>query len=196
MKTYDFIASLVGSLAWPAAVVVIAFMFRRSIRQLLRGHLSRLKAGPFEADFDLIASQVQAQVDQPTIVQGKPTAGKSRMIGELRERTAKSPEAAVIEGYGEVERELATVIAQAGESQNGDMPRSAAGLARLAASKGIIRPETVNAVEGLTVLRNLAAHRGDVTEEKAEEYLTLVEAVIFAIRQNARDSQKHPVIAG
>jgi len=190
MTTSQLIASLVGSLAWPAAVVVIAVGFRRPIGQLLLGHLRRLKAGPFEADFDLIASQVQAKVDQPIMVRGKLGRGTGH---ESRDWAGKASAAVVIEAYGEIERQLLDVITQAGSRKGDELPRSAAALARLAGSEGLIRPETVNAVEGVTVLRNLAVHRDDVTEEQAEEYLTLVDAVCFAIQQDVRSHQQRAV---
>ncbi|MFL6129388.1 MAG: hypothetical protein ACJ73E_10035 [Mycobacteriales bacterium] len=56
-------------------------------------------------------------------------------------------------------------------------------LVREAASKGLVTEATVNAVDGVAVLRNLVAHGGveDVSTDKAVEYLALVSAVLYAI---------------
>jgi uncharacterized protein YutE (UPF0331/DUF86 family) len=51
-------------------------------------------------------------------------------------------------------------------------PHSAAGLARIALQHGLITDETAQAVQGLTVLRNLTAHgrENDLTVERALDY--------------------------
>jgi hypothetical protein len=46
----EFIAAIVGSIAWPAAVVWVVFLLRHQIRALLPS-LSRVQLGPFQADF-------------------------------------------------------------------------------------------------------------------------------------------------
>jgi hypothetical protein len=38
-------------------------------------------------------------------------------------------------------------------------------------------------LEGLTVLRNLAAHGEGVSEQQAREFLTLAEANLYALQQ-------------
>lgn len=42
MTTLEFIASLVGSLAWPAALVVVALLLRKYLPELFRA-LKRVK---------------------------------------------------------------------------------------------------------------------------------------------------------
>lgn len=61
------------------------------------------------------------------------------------------------------------------------------GLARLAREKGLITAKSLQAIEGITVLRNLAAHGSarEITTEQAEEYLVLVDAIIYALRTGA-----------
>lgn len=62
---------------------------------------------------------------------------------------------------------------------------------QLAADRGLINQLTVNAIEGVTVMRNLAVHgpRCDFTTRQVDEYLALIESVIFAIRQNVKRSE-------
>jgi hypothetical protein len=49
-------------------------------------------------------------------------------------------------------------------------------------------PKTAQAVEGLAVLRNMAAHgrSNDVSAARAKDYLALVDAVLFALRAGPR----------
>ena len=53
--------------------------------------------------------------------------------------------------------------------------------------KQLITGESLQAVEGITVLRNRAAHGSarEITTEQAEEYLALVDAIIYALRTGA-----------
>jgi hypothetical protein len=57
-------------------------------------------------------------------------------------------------------------------------------LAPLARNRGLISDETATAVEGLSVLRNLAAHSpaDDIGAERARDYLALADAVLYAMR--------------
>lgn len=57
-------------------------------------------------------------------------------------------------------------------------------LARLARDQGLISDETLTAVDGLSVLRNLAAHSStdEIGAERAHDYLALADAVLFALK--------------
>jgi hypothetical protein len=71
---------------------------------------------------------------------------------------------------------------------------SATRLARRAVEKSLITEATANAIEGLTVMRNLAVHdpRGEVTTERTQEYLTLADATLYALRSDLRRSGEGP----
>jgi hypothetical protein len=59
------------------------------------------------------------------------------------------------------------------------------GLARLANEHGLISDQTLAAIEGMSVLRNLMAHSrgaGEIGVDRAREYLALADAVLYALR--------------
>jgi hypothetical protein len=58
-------------------------------------------------------------------------------------------------------------------------------LLRLASDRDLVTPETAKAVEGITIMRNLAAHgrASEVTLDRARDYLALTDAVLYALRQ-------------
>ncbi len=62
-----------------------------------------------------------------------------------------------------------------------DRPTGLRHLAGLAAQHSLIGPDAVRVIEGMTVLRNLAAHGGarDLSTERAPEYLALADTVLF-----------------
>jgi hypothetical protein len=57
-------------------------------------------------------------------------------------------------------------------------------LARLAREHDLLSDETLAAIEGLSVLRNLAAHSptDGVGFDRAQDYLALADAVLYAMR--------------
>lgn len=185
MDTLQFVASLVSSLAWPVAVLVIALIFRAQIRQLMSRPIRRLRAGSVEVEFDRLMSEVQVAVETPTPSgEGHAATIASPVIEELEDIILTSPVAAVLDAHSAVERELRSLIA-AGDPGVDVTKMSTGRLLREGVERGIITPETANAVEGITVMRNLAAHGrpSEITPERARDYLALVDAVLFTVRQ-------------
>ncbi len=107
-------------------------------------------------------------------------AGVPSLSDELSRLAEISPTSAVLEAFSRIEVRLAEVLVEA------DVPfvrMSAKWMAREARSKGLISDETFAAVDGLAVLRNLAAHspRDEIDTARSRDYLTLAEAVLFAL---------------
>ena len=61
---------------------------------------------------------------------------------------------------------------------------SGTALARQASSQKLISDETLSAIRGLAVLRNLAAHSptDEIAADRARDYLALADAVLYALR--------------
>lgn len=57
-------------------------------------------------------------------------------------------------------------------------------LARLAQRHGLVSDETLKAIEGLAVMRNLSAHSptDDISADRARDYLALADAVLYPLR--------------
>ena len=187
MSVLEFIAAITKALAWPLAAVVVAVLFREQLRRLLStGPARRMKAGPIEIEWDRTVAEAQVELDQPGVP--PPLAGS--MSGpvsvELVEVAERSPTAAVMEAHAVIERELRVRLTAAGVPE-AEQRVGAAGLARLGMQHGVITEETQRAIEGLSVLRNLSAHgrAGDVSTERAIDFLALADAVLYAIRSKA-----------
>lgn len=89
------------------------------------------------------------------------------------------PTEAVVDAYNKVEIALQELVAVSG--QQADIAGSE--LTRAALDHGAISRRTAEAIDGLTVMRNLAVHGGhEVDVERAQEFLVLANAVLFAIR--------------
>jgi hypothetical protein len=98
------LAPVLQAIAWPVAVVVAVLVFRRDLRGILARELTRLKAGPFEAEFERQRAQVEAEVG-PAPPEAPPPPIVST-VDELRALAQTSPTAAVLEAYARVEEAL------------------------------------------------------------------------------------------
>jgi hypothetical protein len=141
--------------------------------------------GPVE--FQTLLSSVQAEMETTSRAAPRQPPSFTPTTDDLASVASSDPAMAVFQGYIRLERALHQLLLSSGSEP--DERRATTELARRAANEGLITPETLNAFEGLTVLRNLVAHgRGEeVTEERARDYLALVDALLFAIRQGKKE---------
>jgi hypothetical protein len=181
---FAFVASLVGSLAWPSAVVVVVAVLRRPIGAAL-GRLSKAKVGPVEAEFDLELAEVRRELAQaPEVARhgGEPVVPMLSLPEELTRLAEVSPRAAVLEAFARIESRLDQLLTGAGVASTG--AQGGVALARLAHRHQLISDQSLNAVEGLAVMRNLAAHSpvDDISVERARDYLALADAMLYPLR--------------
>ena len=184
MSVLQFISALVQALAWPAVVLIAVVLFRDKLSALLAGSMKRLKVGPIEAEWDRTLSEAEVELEQP----GVPPLDRRTIPSDARRNLAKfaslMPAAAVIEGYASIELALRGLLADVEDPRV--LRTGASGLARQAVKLGRVNEETARAIEGLGVLRNLAAHgqAGEVTLDRANNYLALVDAVLYVLNSS------------
>lgn len=184
MSYLDFIAALVHALAWPIAVLLIVLIFRKKITELLSERMTRFKAGPLEVEWARQISETQAGLEEAG---APPPVTSDLMDPDMRDLAERSPAGAIVNAFAQIELALRRIARSWLPEEDADR-LGGLRLARLLEQQGALPEETVRAVEGLTVLRNLSAHgrAGDLTVERAVEYLAIAQAVLFAIDQNSR----------
>lgn len=192
-----YTASLVHSLAWPAGVVAVIVILRRPISDALGHGLRRLKIGLFEAEWDRQREDVRKEVrgspelasapigPAANLVQEFDSAlalGAAKLRDDLGRLAEASPAASVTTAYGQIEARLVEMLDEAGAPSYTAVGGPA--LARLAQRHGLISDQTMSAIEGLAVMRNLAAHGpgGEIDRQRAREYLALADAVLYTLR--------------
>ncbi|WP_344220775.1 hypothetical protein [Kribbella sancticallisti] len=188
MSALEFIAAVLKALAWPLAAVVIALLFRSKILELLSSGMKRLKIGPVEAEWDVRAAVTGVEVEQArsTALPTRPADSRrvevQTAIDLARERLESGyTDTAVTEAFAAIEQSLLGLLIDAGVGVT-QLHVGGAGLAKLAEQKGLITEKTATAIEGLAVLRNLAANTDvGTTMDRATEYLTMTEGVLYAI---------------
>jgi hypothetical protein len=193
MSNLAFILALVQTLVWPLTVIAVVVILRAAIVAALSGPLKRLKAGPTGVELEMWEGKI-------AVIREELNEGSRRQIparpnvevedgGSLVEELAPvaevSPEAAIVEGYARLERGLRLKLASKGKEP--DVTIGGRNLARLAQREGVISDLTAHAIDGLAVLRNLAAHGqapSDLNTARALDYLAMVDGTLFALRQS------------
>jgi hypothetical protein len=186
---FELIARLADAFAWPVLALIMVLVLRHPLAQLLAHRPPfRVKAGPFEVEWERVLAETETEVqalpaESPAAAEPAPS-----LRDELAAEAQNAPAVAVLEAYSQVERELREIVSDVDPYPQRLTHMSAVGLARLAQREERVTPETTRAVHGLSVLRNLAAHGSarEITPEQASEYLDLVDAVLFALRQPPR----------
>lgn len=189
----EFIASLVGSLAWPAVLLALAWMFRTALGRLLTGDVKRLKAGPagFEVEYwERVIAEAREELDLERTLppNGAAAADETPQTfrNEMVELAAISPRTAVMESFRRVELQLRSMLESSGVEQV--RPVGARTMAEMALQRELITGATVDAIRGMSTLRNLAVHDRDdskVDERRALEFIDLSEAVLFALERES-----------
>jgi hypothetical protein len=180
-------AEFISSVAWPVTVLVIALLFRKPLIEVLRrSSEGDLSAGPFRFKWKRLAEEVESDLGQPTSIAEGKIGGAA---GRLDEIAAVSPIGAVVESFGQIERALRTALDERG-IEGPHQKWSVRRLAEIAQEEGVITPETKDAIDGLSVMRNLAAHGSeeDISPDRAREFIALSHGVLYAIQMNSKSS--------
>ncbi len=177
MDNYQFVASLVSSLAWPVAVVIVAVVFRGPIGGMIE-RLEHVKGPGFEGWAKVEAATRKAVATSPKTQPNAPVSGS--LTEKMADLAGVAPGGAVAMAWTEVEKLLSQKMQATG------LPAERiSGIrgAEAALQAGVINQETATAIRGLATLRNMVVHGGadDLDTARALDYLALADAVIFAI---------------
>jgi hypothetical protein len=153
----------------------------------LRTGSGALSAGPFRIEWEKRAAKIEAELGIPTSISEGKIGGAA---GRLDEIAQVSPTSAVVEAFAQVENALRSLLEKHG-IKDLDSPWSVRRLAEVALEQGLITRETRDAIEGLGVMRNLAAHGGqkDLSPQRAHEFVALAQGVLYAITMNSKSSE-------
>lgn len=168
--TADELSSILTAIAWPAVVAFMFWLLRDQIRSLLRGPVTRLRIGPFEAEWSRTVEEVKREVKVVSTA-----SGPRGVVDDLWQLAHSDPAAAVLAGHNRLELTLQRRLNVFRDETNTPLPA----LVKKARRRNFISASTARAIDGMADLRNLAAHdhEAKVTDADAVEYLKLVEAI-------------------
>jgi hypothetical protein len=159
MDWKTFIAEIVGSLAWPIAIIV--WWFRSEIRALVP-RLTRLRHNDTEIEFAQDVQRLRQEAErEQTLALPAPTtqATPDPELVRLQEIAAISPRAAIVEAWTDVERASADAVRRLAIPVDQNLRTPMRFISMLSASH--IDPPRMRQIEELRRLRNEAAHLPD-----------------------------------
>jgi hypothetical protein len=177
MDGYQFIAALVGSLAWPTVVGVLLYL----LREQLTGLAERLKElslpGGMKATFEKelqvgreIVEQIPAQDPIPQLAPPAPEEEK-----KLIRLAIESPDGAIVLAYIDLEKALRDVALKLGMGSKVTNQRS---IVEELVKRNLISRDASRLFDSLRRARNSAAHAvsdQQVTSQDALEYIRQVD---------------------
>ena len=199
MDVRQLVESLVSSLAWPVAVIVIALLARPLLLQWLRPRppASDAPSGIEEssAAFNAYLWQASAEMVEAGIVGPANATDADVHKDEIDALMALSASATIIEGHMRIHRALQHLVLRPndGSRGGGSVEANTMALARGAHSQQLIDAPMLTAIEKLTFLRGLATNRGggEVNPLAAMDYLSRVQAVVYRLEhQSSRDDER------
>jgi hypothetical protein len=167
----EHFVELVKALAWPVAVIWIAYIFRAEVRQLL-GRVSSFKYKDVEASFE--KSLIKAEKSAENIA--KPHINESETDLSQKEQLLRisdvSPRAAIVEAWTLIETAAMKNGLSSGSAIKRTNPKM---ILDYLASSGKFSPDSLELINQLRQIRNKASHMPDfaVTQSEAERYLNL-----------------------
>lgn len=216
MNWLEFVASIVGSLAWPLTAITIVVIVVRHYGRELRTRITRMrhfKAGPggLELDFGEQVSELSEQAEKlperatadgesqsvelrefayPAIMSG---ATRSMSFDQRVEGLARiDPPSAVVFAAETVRQELVEAAVRAGLArQNADRSGSLP-LIRHLLTTDRVSSHTAQVLERVMALRNRALHTSEesaaITYDVAMNYVRLAMLVMEALRAVGRET--------
>lgn len=175
MDTLTFISNLIGSLAWPLAVVLVVWWLRKEIRKLLP-FAKKLRYGDLEIEFEqqLAALKKDAESQKRThAVLPKPE--DAEVVSYLKSAAEVSPRAALVDAWVGLEITAvssAQMLKLIPEQKTVPFPKVVSALR----DSGVLEAKDVEILNRLRALRNDALHSPgfQLSPEEAQEFISLI----------------------
>jgi len=178
MGWLNFIASLVSSLAWPVAAIVIALVFHRQIGGLL-AKVKTLKWGEAAVDFSVKLDKAEGEVE---VLTGQTNDSSSQPppvpSGRFHELLAISPNAAILDTWNEVERQIRALGTHHGLIES---PARPSRLGDDLVKTGVLPLGVHKMLVEMRQMRNAAAHGAETTPEDALRFFLLSQRTLAIV---------------
>ena len=168
MGTLEFIASLIGSLAWPVTLCTFLIVLRRPILNAFRDRaISKISVAGSSLEFDQQAKEVASLVTASD-ASGEQLANVRKLVPANIGK--------IVSAWIELEIIIRERLQSIGVPI--DRLRPSATIA-MASEHGLITMEQRDSLRGLLALRNIAVHspEAEITDTRVEEFLVLADAI-------------------
>lgn len=178
----ELLVTLLVGIAWPVALIWIAYLFKGELRALL-GRVSQLKYKDIEANFENGLADAEAKaiaIERTNPPRALPRPEISSKLEQLRRIADVSPRAAIMEAWVLIE----DAAGKSGYVQGAAVPRVNAHLfVDHLVCDGKLPADSIALLEQMRRLRNQAAHLSDfaLSQEEADRYLQLASKISESI---------------
>jgi len=173
MDWKQFFASVIGSVAWPAAAVAIVYVFKNQLR-LLIGHIKKIGAAGVNVE---LSEKVEEAVDAGEVVQAEKGLVAPDVVGldpTLLQLAKSFPEAALIQSFKELEALILKIRARMPD----DRPaRNLYEVLKALEKQQYIPQSAIALFQSLREARNAAAHGKGEGELSSSEALDLIRQI-------------------
>jgi hypothetical protein len=183
MDDYQFISSVIGSLAWPFFIFLTFLLFRQQIVQLLP--LLKFKYKDLDVSFRLDQAEKEAQGLPPS--NGPVAAPTPEELDKFRKLAELSPNSAIVDKAREVEQALEMYAEASGiTATSGNRLRSWLDWTRELRKHELIAPSTSALLDDLRSIRNAAVHgrNADITIDDAVRFGTLADILVQSLQMS------------
>ena len=199
---FDFFQGIIGSLAWPAVVVLGIFLFHRQILEMLLDAENIEVPGGFSFKRRMKAVAEKAkEFDQPD---AEVAQENNERLARLIDTAAASPTGAIMAAWKDLDAasvELVNLVSTMINIESlpdadfknvkslDELVRNKVGVSRYMVRLGLLPPAEAQSFEELRKLRNRAAHEpeGAITVEQARSYVRIADRLTDLIRTNIRN---------
>jgi hypothetical protein len=199
MGGFEFVASVIGSIAWPGAIfgiaVFLAVYFRFEFRRIFSA-VSHVRYGDLQIEFrDKLAAveqELKVEFTKNESVASLPSTGAQPKGAEPRELQREieavasiSPSAAVQVAWSEVERSLVAAGRRSGIDLGPSKTYSPTRLMEELRARGFISTDLVKFLRDIRSLRNRVAHPGadpfSISVEDALGYANVAVGIMYEL---------------
>jgi len=191
MDWKQFIASLVGSLAWPAAFLIFLFVIRKYLGGLVARVIELHLPGGAKAVFVAQLERGQEVIEITKSERKNPTMAFDEMPKELSEKPEIKiyrPHYMILSAYDSVSDLLKQVRAAMDLSERMNLPS----IMRALEEKRLVDSDMVRLFDSARAARNAALHasQSEISRVEAEEYVKQVSVLSTALRAALNEIKK------
>jgi hypothetical protein len=183
MDGFTFTTELVKALAWPLSVIVLVFLLRKPIVELVP-LMKKLKFKELEMEFSQEVKALKSEAIESSCF-GTPTVNQSKLVNSIAlDLIPFSTRAAIIEAWVEVEVAATEVASSFWGQSSSETMRSYPKLGEYLHQCKVIDDKQLSTFQRLRKLRNKAAHAEELSlsEEDARSFIVLADMLAKHIK--------------
>ncbi len=196
MESMSFCVKLVEALAWPVTVVFVMIFLRKQVKELVP-QLTRLKAGPLEAEFTRELTELRIEADQALLPAQRPLQLLTPEQQTLLQLAEVNPRSAILEAWHAVETATIDLIREKHLLRSSDRVLLPYERMQLLGKSGYLDPAQRALYNDLRKLRNQAAHAENFNPSStaALDYLVLAARIVHMLKARLAEDWVHQPVA-